>query len=147
MGVLIDRRLRELTLVSTVSALALGIWNEVPAAIYMAVGVWGIAFGGAATLFQTAIATAAGEAADVARPCWPPPGTGLSLPAGSLAAYYWKRSAPEHSLPLCCAFSFQRSLWRGPYPRARRSSHPIILAEVGDLGCVEPRTAAQPWKF
>lgn len=70
-GALIDRRLRELTLVSTIlfglSALALGIWNEVPAVIYMAVGVWGLAFGGAATLFQTAIATAAGEAADVAQ--------------------------------------------------------------------------------
>lgn len=70
-GALIDRRLRELTLVSTMlfglSALALGIWNEVPAVIYMAVGVWGLAFGGAATLFQTAISNAAGEAADVAQ--------------------------------------------------------------------------------
>ncbi|MDW9538344.1 MFS transporter [Sinorhizobium meliloti] len=70
-GALIDRRLRELTLLSTIlfglSALAVGIWNEVPAVIYMAVGVWGLAFGGAATLFQTAIANAAGEAADVAQ--------------------------------------------------------------------------------
>ncbi|WP_201268665.1 hypothetical protein [Sinorhizobium meliloti] len=45
----------------------LELWNEVPAAIYMAVGVGGIAFGGAATLFQTAIATAARGAADVAQ--------------------------------------------------------------------------------
>ena len=70
-GVMIDRRLRELTLVSTalfgLAALALGIWNEVSAAVYMAVGVWGLAFGGAATLFQTAIAKTAGEAADVAQ--------------------------------------------------------------------------------
>ncbi|ASQ13161.1 MFS transporter [Sinorhizobium meliloti] len=70
-GALIDRRLRELTLLSTIlfglSALAVGIWNEAPAVIYMAVGVWGLAFGGAATLFQTAIANAAGEAADVAQ--------------------------------------------------------------------------------
>ncbi|MDW9400659.1 MFS transporter [Sinorhizobium meliloti] len=70
-GALIDRRLRELTLLSTIlfglSALAVGIWNEVPAVIYMAVGVWGLAFGGAATLFQTAIANAAAEAADVAQ--------------------------------------------------------------------------------
>lgn len=70
-GALIDRRLRELTLLSTIlfglSALAVGIWNEVPAVIYMAVGVWGLAFGGAATLFQTAISNAAGEAADVAQ--------------------------------------------------------------------------------
>lgn len=70
-GALIDRRLRELTLLSTIlfglSALAVGIWNEAPAVIYMAVGVWGLAFGGAATLFQTAISNAAGEAADVAQ--------------------------------------------------------------------------------
>lgn len=70
-GALIDRRLRELTLLSTIlfglSALAVGIWNEAPAVIYMAVGVWGLAFGGAATLFQTAIANAAAEAADVAQ--------------------------------------------------------------------------------
>lgn len=35
--------------------------------VYMAVAVWGLAFGGAATLFQTAIAKTAGEAADVAQ--------------------------------------------------------------------------------
>lgn len=70
-GALIDRRLRELTLASAMlfgfATLALGIWTEVPAAIYTAVGVWGLAFGGAATLFQTAIAKSAGEAGDVAQ--------------------------------------------------------------------------------
>jgi predicted MFS family arabinose efflux permease len=70
-GVLIDHRLRELTLVSTflfgLSAVAIGIWGEVPAVIYGAVGAWGLAFGGAATLFQTALAKTAGDAADVAQ--------------------------------------------------------------------------------
>ncbi|RWR27262.1 MFS transporter [Sinirhodobacter populi] len=70
-GVLIDRWLRELVLVSAVlfglSALLLGIWGQVPAVIYVAVAVWGLAFGGAATLFQTASAKTAGEAADVAQ--------------------------------------------------------------------------------
>lgn len=70
-GLLIDARLRELTLASTVlfglAALALGIWSRSPAAIYGAVGVWGLAFGGAATLFQTALAKTAGDAADVAQ--------------------------------------------------------------------------------
>ncbi len=33
----------------------------------MSVAAWGIAFGGCATLFQTALAVAAGEAADVAQ--------------------------------------------------------------------------------
>lgn len=70
-GVLIDYRLRALTLSSTalfgLSALALGIWGDVPAVIYGAVAAWGLAFGGAATLFQTALAKTAGDAADVAQ--------------------------------------------------------------------------------
>ena len=34
--------------------------------IYIAVAVWGLSFGGAATLLQTALADAAGDGADVA---------------------------------------------------------------------------------
>lgn len=70
-GVLIDRHLRALTLASTIlfgcAALALGVAVDAPAAVYGAVGAWGVAFGGAATLFQTALANAAGQAADVAQ--------------------------------------------------------------------------------
>ncbi|TMU25806.1 MFS transporter [Halomonas sp. ATBC28] len=70
-GVLIDRYLRVMTLASTslfgLAALMLGIAGDMPVAIYVAVGAWGLAFGGAATLFQTALAKAAGEAADVAQ--------------------------------------------------------------------------------
>lgn len=70
-GMLVDRHLRALTLASTAlfgaAALALGLANEVPLVVYTAVAVWGVAFGGAATLFQTALAKAAGDAADVAQ--------------------------------------------------------------------------------
>lgn len=70
-GALVDRWLRELVLVSTVlfvlASLALGLWSDVPVAIYAGVGVWGLAYGGAATLFQTASAKTAGDAADVAQ--------------------------------------------------------------------------------
>ncbi|MEA0735784.1 MFS transporter [Xanthomonas campestris pv. campestris] len=70
-GVLIDRHLRMLTLASTavfgLAAAALGMAGDVPAVVYIAVAAWGIAFGGAATLFQTALANAAGDAADVAQ--------------------------------------------------------------------------------
>ncbi len=70
-GVLVDRYLRTLTLISTalfaLSALVLGIMSDIPAAVYTAVAVWGLSFGGAATLFQTAIARTAGDAADVAQ--------------------------------------------------------------------------------
>jgi len=70
-GALIDRWLRELVLVSVLlfglAALSLGIAGKVPAVIYTAIAIWGLAFGGAATLFQTASAKAAGTAADVAQ--------------------------------------------------------------------------------
>ncbi|HEX7989969.1 MAG TPA: MFS transporter [Stenotrophomonas sp.] len=70
-GVLVDQHLRALTLASTVlfgaAALALGLANETALVVYAAVAVWGIAFGGAATLFQTALAKTAGDAADVAQ--------------------------------------------------------------------------------
>lgn len=70
-GLLIDRHLHRLTLGSTllfaVAALALGASAHQPAAVYAAVAAWGLAFGGAATLFQTTLAKAAGDAADVAQ--------------------------------------------------------------------------------
>ena len=70
-GLLIDRHLHRLTLGSTllfaVAALALGAAAHQPTAVYGAVAAWGLAFGGAATLFQTTLAKAAGDAADVAQ--------------------------------------------------------------------------------
>lgn len=70
-GVLIDRYLRRLTLESTIlfgaAALTLGVAGGDPVAVYAAVGAWGLAFGGAATLFQTALARSAGDAADIAQ--------------------------------------------------------------------------------
>ncbi|MBB6559062.1 putative MFS family arabinose efflux permease [Acidovorax soli] len=71
-GALIDRHLRALTLASTLvfglAALALAAASDAPLIVYAAVAAWGLAFGGAATLFQTALAKTAGDAAaDVAQ--------------------------------------------------------------------------------
>jgi predicted MFS family arabinose efflux permease len=70
-GVLVDRHLQRLTLISVVlfavAVVALGVGSKLPVAVYAGMGVWGLAFGGAATLFQTASARAAGEGADVAQ--------------------------------------------------------------------------------
>ncbi len=70
-GALVDRHLRELTLASTalfaISALALGIWIDSTYVIYCAICMWGLAYGGAATLFATAMTRAAGDATDVAQ--------------------------------------------------------------------------------
>ncbi|RJL45901.1 MFS transporter [Pectobacterium carotovorum] len=70
-GVLIDRYLRALTLACSalfcLSVLALGVAGDVPAVVYTAVAVWGLAFGGAATLFQTALVRTAEGGTDVAQ--------------------------------------------------------------------------------
>lgn len=70
-GALVDRWLRELTLASILlfllAAILLGMFGTSPIAIYASVAIWGLAFGGTATLFQTASAKTAGAAADVAQ--------------------------------------------------------------------------------
>jgi predicted MFS family arabinose efflux permease len=70
-GLLVDRHLRALILISCLifagASLALGLAGRDPAVVFISVAAWGIAFGGCATLFQTALAIAAGEAADVAQ--------------------------------------------------------------------------------
>ncbi len=70
-GLLVDRRLRELTLMSCLvfagASLALGLMGRDPTVVFLSVAAWGVAFGGCATLFQTALAIAAGDGADVAQ--------------------------------------------------------------------------------
>ncbi|ASA24069.1 MFS transporter [Paenibacillus donghaensis] len=64
-GVLIDRWLRPLVLISLTGfallSLVLGIWSEHGTIVFISVALWGLTFGGAATLLQTALAQAAGE--------------------------------------------------------------------------------------
>ncbi|MBB3343188.1 MFS transporter [Luteimonas sp. RC10] len=70
-GVWIDRHLRLLTLAATLlfglAALLLATAVGKPALVYLAVALWGLAFGGVPTLLQTALAHAAGDAVDVAQ--------------------------------------------------------------------------------
>jgi len=70
-GVLIDKWLRPLAFTGIGLFLAatfiLALTTGAPLAIYGAALVWGLAFGGSATVFQTASARAAGPAADVAQ--------------------------------------------------------------------------------
>lgn len=69
-GRLVDRNLRAAVLVSlamfALTALVLGLWSALATVVYVGVAVWGLTFGGAATLLQTALADTAGDGADVA---------------------------------------------------------------------------------
>jgi predicted MFS family arabinose efflux permease len=64
-GLLIDRKLRLLTLLSlfcfTLVSAALWLGGTSAPVVYAAVALWGLSFGGAATLLQTAQANASGE--------------------------------------------------------------------------------------
>jgi len=69
-GMLVDRYLRVMVLASlaafALTALLFGVGARDPVIIFIGVVVWGVTFGGAATLLQTALADAAGTGADVA---------------------------------------------------------------------------------
>ena len=70
-GLLVDRRLRTLTLLSlagfALASLALGFSGGSAIAVLLGIAAWGLTFGGAPTLLQTALADAAGDGADVAQ--------------------------------------------------------------------------------
>ncbi|MBD8678910.1 MFS transporter [Sphingomonas sp. CFBP 13720] len=70
-GLLVDRHLRPLTLLSLAgfagSALLLSVVTQSPMLVLAGIVTWGLTFGGAPTLLQTALADAAGDNADVAQ--------------------------------------------------------------------------------
>ncbi|MDV6276799.1 MFS transporter [Rhodococcus erythropolis] len=70
-GVFVDRALRSLTVLSLVvfaaALTALGVCGDNFAVIALSVAVWGVAFGGAPTLLQTALAETTGDAVDTAQ--------------------------------------------------------------------------------
>ena len=70
-GLMIDRWLRTLTLYSLVlfsmTALALCFIHGSQTTVLISIAIWGLTFGGAPTLLQTALADSAGDDADVAQ--------------------------------------------------------------------------------
>ncbi|KAA9166769.1 MFS transporter [Amycolatopsis acidicola] len=70
-GAWIDRRLRALTVAGVglfaVAATILAVLTGSPALVYTAIALWGLGWGGAPTLLQTAAGIAGGEAADLAQ--------------------------------------------------------------------------------
>ncbi|MFE3229014.1 MFS transporter [Nocardia sp. NPDC059228] len=70
-GLWIDRHLRATTITAcalfSVAVAILAVYRTVPMLVFTGVALWGLAFGGAATLLQTALARAAGPHADTAQ--------------------------------------------------------------------------------
>lgn len=124
-GVLIDRYLRPLTLISIalfgIAALALGIAGHTPTIALGATGLWGLAFGGVATLFQTALAKAAGDTHDLAQSmlvtAWNAAIAGGGIIGGILFDHFGAGAfAPVALLLLAAAFIAARRACRHGFP-------------------------------
>ena len=110
-GALIDRHLRPLMIASCTlfasASLALGLFATMPWLVLVGVGIWGLAFGGAATLLQTASAETAGVAGDVAQSlvvtCWNIGIAGGAIAGGLLLAGVGPSSLPWAALALLSA--------------------------------------------
>ncbi|MES1037527.1 MFS transporter [Bacillus pumilus] len=106
-GIFIERILRTLVLMSLagfgLASLALGIGISQPTIIYVAVALWGLTFGGAATLTQTAIADHAKQGADLAQSMlvtvW-----NLAIGGGSAIGAILMESFDVSSIPLVMLF-------------------------------------------
>lgn len=106
-GSQVDKRLRVLTLASIVlffaAAVGLAVGVRESMAIYIGVAAWGLAYGGSATLFQTAATHTAGADIDVAQAmtvvAW-----NLSISAGGiiggLLLFFGSQALPFATLPL-----------------------------------------------
>ena len=70
-GILIDRHLRLLMLISVAlfaaSVLVMGVLSGSSMAVFVSVAAWGFAFGGSGSIQQTALTNAAGSAVDAAQ--------------------------------------------------------------------------------
>ncbi len=147
-GVLVDRFLRGSVLVSlavfALVAVALIAGGRLPAIAYPAVAVWGLTFGGAATLLGTAGADAAGDGVDIAQAmnttAWNVAIAGGSAVGGVLLARFGPGSFPWAMLAaLALALA---AVWRardhGFRPGPRQPGRP---AEA-----TGPEDASQPAK-
>ena len=129
-GVLIDRWLRTLLLISCalfgLIALALAFWIELPMIIYVAVALWGLAFGGLPALLQTALAKSAGESADAAQSMlvtvWNLGIAGGGL-AGGVLLQGWGVGAFAWAVVLLMLLAFAGALKTAPQQLARPPLH------------------------
>jgi predicted MFS family arabinose efflux permease len=127
-GAWIGAAQRRLTLASIalfgVAAVMLGAGSGT-ATVYTGVALWGLAFGGAPTLFQTATANAAGDAADVAQSMlvtvW-----NLAIAGGGLAGGMLLGASGAASIPWVLV-ALLAAAWLGAW-RARRHAFPASRA-------------------
>ncbi|MBE7619800.1 MFS transporter [Komagataeibacter sp. FXV2] len=131
-GRLVDHALRAAVLVSlTVFAtvcIVFAIGAHSPAVIWAGVSIWGLTFGGAATLLQTALADAAGKGADVALSmnvvAWNSAIAGGGLLGGALLNLWGAASFPwAMAVLLGCGIGIAWQARSHGFPAGHRLSH------------------------
>lgn len=136
-GKTVDRHLRRSVLVSLAAFGAVGLlfagWADMPAAIYVGVAAWGISFGGAATLLQTALADSAGDGADVALSMnvvvWNSAIAAAGVLGGVLLNTWGPQSFPWALLALASmAFAITQSARGQGFPGAARTRSTSVVA-------------------
>ncbi|MEO6713733.1 MAG: MFS transporter [Mycobacteriales bacterium] len=136
-GRLVDRRLRETVLVSiavfALVLLALGLNASSPLLMVVGVALWGLTFGGAATLLQTALADAAGDGADVALSMnvvsWNLAIAGGGVAGGALLGIWGAASFPWAMLALLLvALVVAWSARRHGFPAGHRDGLAVVTA-------------------
>lgn len=132
---LIDRWLRPLVLgciaAFALVMVALGLAMDSPAVIYVSMAIWGITFGGAGTLLQTASADAAGDGMDVAQAMvatiWNVAIAGGGLAGGMLLDGYGAASFPWAMLALLLvALTIAWGAHRHSFKPGRRSGGAVL---------------------
>lgn len=125
-GAWVDTRMRGLALASTLlfllAAVGMALFSACVWLIWPVVAGWGLAFGGAATVFQTALARVAGEAADAAQSmlvtAWNAAIAGGGLLGGLLLKHLGVTALGPAALPLLLmAWWLVRAGGRDAFPR------------------------------
>ncbi|ANF87333.1 MFS transporter [Pseudomonas antarctica] len=133
---LVEPLLRKTVLVSLATfalvSVVFGVSGSVPWVIYLDVAVWGLSFGGAATLLQTALADAAGDGADVALSlnvvAWNSAIAGSGIVGGVLLDT-WGVAAFPWAMVVLIALSFAIAWWSSEHgfkPGARGTGKPVV---------------------
>jgi predicted MFS family arabinose efflux permease len=127
-GLMIDSRLRQLQIASTLlfafGAVLMGVAAYQTVMVFAGVAMWGLAFGGVATVFQTAAAEAAGELGDIAQSLivtvW-----NLAIAGGGILGAMTITSVGPGALPWSAAglLVITLSVVLGTWPRALRRSN------------------------
>lgn len=135
-GLRVDRRLRQTLLLSlllfALVSLALVFFSQSPVMIVLCVALWGLTFGGAATLLQTAIADATGEHADMAQSmvvvAW-----NLAIAGGGLTGGILLETVGVKAFPLTMLLLLAAGLiiaWRAKNHGFRPGARHTITAQI-----------------